>query len=180
MSCNKKPRLLVVDDDLGVIAAYRLVLEKSPDSRTVESLFGLATLETELFGEKQPEKQQPEWRITFLDQGLDAVKEVQWAIEDGAPYAAIFLDVRMPPGIDGYEAAELIRKIDPDVHIVVVTGYSDYSYEDFLEIAGPADRLTYMPKPVWPDQLRVVARILAGEKKSHRTLLSPQGVLRPA
>ncbi len=34
-------------------------------------------------------------------------------------------------------------------------------YEDFLEVAGPADRLTYMPKPVWPDQLRSVARSLA-------------------
>jgi CheY-like chemotaxis protein len=180
MSCNKKPRLLVVDDDLGVIAAYRLVLEKSPDCRTVENLFGLETLETDLFGEKQPEKQQPEWRITFLDQGVDAVKEVQWAIEDGDPYAAIFLDVRMPPGIDGYDAAELIRKIDSDVHIVVVTGFSDYSYEDFLGIAGPADRLTYMPKPVWPDQLRVVARILAGERKNYRTLLSPLGVVRSA
>lgn len=180
MSCNKKPRLLVVDDDLGVIAAYRLVLEKSPDNRTVESLFGLEALEAELFGEKRPETQPPEWRITFLDQGIDAVKEVQWAIDDGDPYAAIFLDVRMPPGIDGYEAAELIRKIDSDVHIVVVTGYSDYTYEDFLEIAGPSDRLTYMPKPVWPDQLRVVARILSGEKKSHRTLLSPLGVVRSA
>jgi CheY-like chemotaxis protein len=180
MSCKQKPRLLVVDDDLGVIAAYRLVLEKTPDCRTVQNLFGLNALETELFGTSQPAEHIPEWRITFLDQGIDAVKEIQWAIDDGDPYAAIFLDVRMPPGIDGYEAAELVRKIDPDVHIVVVTGYSDYSYEDFLEIAGPADRLTYMPKPVWPDQLRVVARILAGERKSHRTLLSPLGIVRSA
>jgi CheY-like chemotaxis protein len=180
MSCNKKPRLLVVDDDLGVIAAYRLVLEKTPDCRIVQNLFGLDTLETELFGEKPTEEQPPEWRITFLDQGIDAVREIQWAIDDGDPYAAIFLDVRMPPGIDGYEAAELIRKIDAEVHIVVVTGYSDYTYDDFLEIAGPADRLTYMPKPVWPDQLRVVARILAGERKSHRAQLSPFGVVRTA
>jgi DNA-binding LytR/AlgR family response regulator len=93
------------------------------------------------------------------------------AVDDGDPFSAIFLDVRMPPGIDGYEAAERIRKLDPSVHIVIVTGYSDYTYEDFLEIAGPPSQLTYMPKPVWPDQLRNVAQILSTERKDHRVQL---------
>jgi CheY-like chemotaxis protein len=169
------PRLLVVDDDLGVIAAYRLVLEKSENRRATRTMFGLDKLETELFGASQVEE--PQWRVTFTDQGMDAVKAVQWAIDDKDPFTAIFLDVRMPPGIDGYEAAERIRKIDPDVHIVIVTGYSDYTYKDFLEVAGPESRLTYMPKPVWPDQLRSVARILASEK-NHRVYLSPHGVFK--
>ncbi len=160
MKTKLPPRLLVVDDDLGVIAAYRLVLEKSSERRTVQDLFGLDALEKELFGAEPPSEQQ--WRITFLDQGIDAVNAVQWAIEDGDPFTAIFLDVRMPPGIDGYEVAERVRKIDANVHMVIVTGFSDFMYEDFLEVAGPAERLTYLPKPVWPDQLRNVARSLAG------------------
>jgi CheY-like chemotaxis protein len=179
MSPPRSPRLLVVDDDLGVIAAYRLVLEKTKDQRTVQNLFGLNALETELFGAGHTVNPHMDWRITFCDQGVDAVKAVQWAVDDGDPYRAIFLDVRMPPGIDGYEAAEKIRKIDAHAHIVIVTGFSDYTYEDFLEVAGPTDRLTYMPKPVWPDQLRKVAHILAAEK-NHRALLSPFGVMRTA
>jgi CheY-like chemotaxis protein len=179
MPDKTKPRLLVVDDDLGVIAAYRLVLEKAADSRAAKSMFGLDALESELFGEEPVNPLEPNWRIEFLDQGRDAVKAVQWAIDDGDPYTAIFLDVRMPPGIDGYEAAELIRKIDFNVHIVIVTGYSDYTYEDFVEVAGPADRLTYMAKPVWPDELRKVAHVLTGEK-SHRSQLSPFGIVRSA
>lgn len=179
MATAQKPRLLVVDDDLGVIAAYRLVLEKAAEHETVKTMFGLDALEAELF-ETSPNRELPlQWRVEFLDQGRDAVNAVRWAIDDKDPYAAIFLDVRMPPGIDGYEAAQQIRKIDPSVHIVIVTGYSDFTYEDFLEIAGPSDRLTYMAKPVWPDQLRKVARVLAGEK-SHRSQLSPMGVLRTA
>lgn len=177
MTILRTPRLLVVDDDLGVIAAYRLVLEKATDHRAVPSMFGLDALEAELFGAKSVDTPNQNWRIEFLDQGADAVKAVQWAIDDGDPYSAIFLDVRMPPGIDGYEAAQQIRKIDGHVHIVIVTGFSDYTYEDFLEVAGPHDRLTYMPKPVWPDQLRKVASILSGEK-SHRSQLSPFGVVR--
>lgn len=164
MAQKISPRLLVVDDDLGVIAAYRLVLEKARDERAAQNMFGLEAIEADLFGPQPPREHQPEWRITFLDQGMDAVKEAKWAVESGDPYTAIFLDVRMPPGIDGYEVAEQIRKFDQNVHIVVVSGYSDFTYEDFLEIAGPADRLTVMPKPVWPDQLRKVARALTSEK----------------
>ncbi len=165
------PRLLVVDDDLGVIAAYRLVLETTKDRRTIHNMFGLDALETELFGEQATDEPEQDWRVTFVDQGLDAVHTVQWAIDDGDAYSAIFLDVRMPPGIDGYEAAERIRKIDPNVHIVIVTGYSDFTYEDFLEVAGPAEKLTYMSKPVWPDQLRSIASILTSKRK-HRMAMN--------
>ncbi len=164
MSIKRTPRFLVVDDDLGVIAAYRLVLEKSTERRTVQDMFGLDALEKELF--VVPAAEEQPWRITFLDQGIDAVNAIKWAIEDGDPFTAIFLDVRMPPGMDGFEVAEQVRKMDPNVHMVIVTGFSDFMYEDFLEIAGPADRLTYLPKPVWPDQLRSVARSLTNKATS--------------
>jgi CheY-like chemotaxis protein len=174
MTHKPAPKLLVVDDDLGVIAAYRLVLERSADPQTLQHMFGLEALETELFGTEPVEEQQ--WRVTFLDQGAEAVKAVRWAVDDNDPFTAIFLDVRMPPGIDGYEAAEQIRKIDPNAHIVIVTGFSDYTYNDFLEVAGPESKLTYMPKPVWPDELRKVAHILATER-NYRRYLSPLGLL---
>lgn len=177
MLCSSRPRLLVVDDDLGVIAAYRLVLEKLPDPGTVQEMFGLNQLEAELFGQPRVAQAQPEWRVDFMDQGLPATRMVKNAIEEGDPYDAVFLDVRMPPGIDGYETAEIIRKLDPTVHIVIVTAYSDYTFEDFVEIAGPEELLTYLPKPVWPDQLRRVARLLASES-SHRSRLNPQRILR--
>lgn len=175
MTLLKKPRLLVADDDRSVLAAYRLVLEKMDDGGTVENLFGLESLEAELFGEASPA--QHHWRVTFAEQGIDAVNAVKWALDDNDPYAAIFLDVRMPPGIDGYETARRIRVIDPHVHIIVVSGYSDYSLEDFLKVAGPEHLFSFMPKPLWPEQLRKVARILAGES-NHRVQLSPHRLVK--
>jgi CheY-like chemotaxis protein len=171
MSLERTPRLLVADDDPGVITAYRLVLGKSDESENARELFGLDTLEAELFGVQGDVK--PKWRVTFVEQGLDAVNAIKWALDDGDPFAGIFLDVRMPPGIDGYETAKRIRLIDPSVHIVIVSGYSDYTLEQFLEVAGPEHLLTVMPKPLWPDQMRKVATILAREAKHHRVQLNP-------
>lgn len=170
MPAERTPRLLVADDDRSVLASYRLVLEKTRNENVVTDLFGLQDLEAELFGAAQPAK--PEWRVAFVDQGLDAVNAIRWALDDGDPFAAVFLDVRMPPGIDGYETAQRIRWLDPKVHIVIVTGYSDYTMEDFLKVAGPEHLLSFMPKPLWPEQLRKIARVIATES-NHRVQLNP-------
>lgn len=170
MIAHSAPRLLVADDDPSVRAAYRLVLEKAADSQIVQNLFGLNQLEAELFGAQQAVT--PQWRVTFVEQGMDAVNAVKWALDDGDSYDAIFLDVRMPPGIDGLETARRIRLLDPNIFIIVVTGYSDYSLDDFSRAAGPPELLTMVEKPLWPEQLRKISNILKGER-SHRTKLSP-------
>lgn len=166
---SQTPRLLVADDDRSVLAAYRLVLDKLTDAASVENMFGLDSLEAELFG--QAPRPKADWRVTFVDQGLDAVNAVRYSLEDSDPYTAIFLDVRMPPGIDGYETARRIRALDDQVHLIVVSGFSDYSVEDFLKVAGPEHLFSYIPKPLWPDQLRKVARVLATET-NHRVQLN--------
>ena len=157
MPAKKSPRLLVADDDLGVIAAYRLVLEDAQDSRAAQRLFALDALENELFGPSDDRQQFSPWRVHFVDQGLDAIAAVQSAIDDGDPFTAVFLDIRMPPGIDGYETADRIRKIDGNIHIIFVSGYSDHEPEELLDVGGGEARTTILPKPVWPDELRAVA-----------------------
>lgn len=163
MTCP--PRLLVVDDDPSVAAAYKLVLEEPNRSKDGENDSSLDDLEAELFGSSEKKESSHGWRVSFLDQGLDAVAEVRRSLEANDPVTAVFLDVRMPPGIDGYETAKRIRQLDKNVHIVIVTAFSDYSYEDFLLVAGPADRLNYLPKPIWPHELRQVAQLLTSEKE---------------
>lgn len=159
------PRILVADDDLGVIAAYRYVLE-GDEYGAAQKAEMLAALGEELFG-KAPDApdRQTSWRVDFVDQGDDAVKAVQAAIEQSAPYNMIFLDIRMPPGLDGYETAEKIRAIDPLVYIVFVSAYSDYTREELTDIAGGDYRTGFLCKPVWPHQLMSTARAKCGDQK---------------
>ena len=59
----------------------------------------------------------------------------------------------MPPGIDGVEAGSEIRKLDPDVEIVFVTGYSDVPLEELQRRVPPPMKLHYFSKPLSFDQL---------------------------
>ena len=52
------------------------------------------------------------------------------------PYAVAFIDVRMPPGMDGIEATARIWQLDPDIQIVICTAYSDHTWEQILKKLG--------------------------------------------
>jgi CheY-like chemotaxis protein len=54
----------------------------------------------------------------------------------------------MPPGINGLEAGRSIRKLDPHVPIVFVSGYSDVSKDELMQSVPPASRLHYFSKPL--------------------------------
>ncbi len=171
MSRPSRPRLLVADDDLGVIAAYRHVLERDEFSRSAPST---SELEVELFG-AQDSGEEPEidWRVDFVDQGDDAVTSVRVAMANSDPYSAVFLDIRMPPGIDGYETATLIRAIDTDVHIVFVSAYSDYTEDELLQATNSIHKTSFMPKPVWPQELKATATACCKEADLLALLRSP-------
>ena len=59
----------------------------------------------------------------------------------------------MPPGIDGVEAGCQIRKLDPDVEIVFVTGFSDVPLEELQRRVPPPMKLHYFHKPLSFSQL---------------------------
>src|SRR3546814_14148419 len=76
-----------------------------------------------------------------VNQGEAAVQIVSSSRDRGLPFSAAFLDVRMPPGINGLEAAVKIREIDARLPIVIVTAYTDIQTIDLAKQIPPADRL---------------------------------------
>jgi diguanylate cyclase (GGDEF)-like protein len=66
----------------------------------------------------------------------------------------------MPPGIDGRETARRIRRIDPEINLVIVTAYTDHSVTDIAATAGPADKLFYICKPFGAEEVSQMALAL--------------------
>jgi diguanylate cyclase (GGDEF)-like protein len=166
-------RVLVADDDRGILAAYKVAFASL---RPSEAQDRLASMAASLFSDAEQAPVSgdvlPALDIVYVDQGCDAVAAVEAGLAAGEPFQLAFLDMRMPPGIDGKETARRIRAADPNVHIVIVTGYSDYSPGDVAKVAGPADKLGYLVKPFEIDEIVQVARTLSEKGRVEAELRS--------
>lgn len=153
-------RILLVDDNEAIhedIEAILLNHQTDTDDELQEledSLFGGSVSEnTDLINEIQ-------YQIDHAYQGKEAIRKVKEAAENGNPYSLIFMDVRMPPGMDGIEAIQHIWKDYPFIEIVICTAYSDYSWDEIVQNLGSSDKLLFMKKPFDATALKQAALTL--------------------
>jgi len=84
----------------------------------------------------------------------------------GEPYDVVLLDLRMP-GMSGLDALDRIKLIDPDVVVVVITGFASVDGAVRSMKGGAFD---FIPKPFTPSMLRtIVTRAL-----EHRRPAAPE------
>jgi len=164
MMNTKQPttnRILVVDDDVLLIDEYLRCLgaDYEPDSATTT----LSELEKVLFGDEVDESGAVRFTVETRNQGELAVEAVEDSVKAGEKYSIVFLDIRMPPGIDGIEAAKRIRKLDPDVNIVIVTGSVSAKTDNLDAEVPPADKIFFFKKPFHAAECRQLAAALCGK-----------------
>jgi len=151
----KNLRLLVVDDQQAIREDFKKILaHPGPDSR------GLASARNAFLGETDEQGAGPHFELTTVAQGEQAVEAVREARRKGQSYAMAFVDVRMPPGIDGLQTIKGIWDNDPDVQVVICTAFSDYSFEEIIKELGSSDRLLILKKPFDPVEVRQLAGAL--------------------
>ena len=154
-------RILVVDDDALLLDEYVRCFGKDFDSEFGTST--LSDLEKAIFGDDEGESDTARFAVETRDQGEAAVDAVREAVKDEQPYSIVFLDIRMPPGIDGIEAAKRIRALDPDVNIVIVTGSSSAKVDKLDSMIPPADKIFFFEKPFHALECRQLAAALCGK-----------------
>jgi len=168
-------RILIVDDEPAMHDSYARSFARGEDT-------GLDAMAAELFGDDAAPAAQgdpaPVFRLTHCHQGLDAVAEIQHALKAGDPYAVAFIDIRMPPGIDGRETARRIRALDAEVNLCIVTGYSDFSPIEIARVAGPVDKLFYIAKPFEVAEIQQAASALSQRWATDRELAMARAQLR--
>jgi signal transduction histidine kinase len=134
----ERPRVLIVDDELGVRESLRAILGKDCDVVTASS-------------------------------GDEALKVVQ-----GKGIDLVTLDLRMP-GLGGIAVLEQIKKLDPEIEALIITGYGslDTAIQGLRHHA-----FDYISKPFDCDQVRsVVQAALARRLASRRLRNAPEQIL---
>lgn len=153
-------RILIADDEAEIREAYASILE--PERRDSGS-DQLAELRARLFGGSvsSSSPSQESLELSYYSGAEAAVEAVEAAVCEERPFAVAFVDVRMPPGPDGVWAAEQIRALDPDIHVVIVTAYSDIDPGEITSRVLPEERLFYLQKPFHAHEIRQTARALS-------------------
>ena len=147
-------RILIVDDNRSIHEDFGKILGGGRADRA-----DLDALEAEIFGSEQ-EGSAEGFDLDSAYQGDEALLKVKAALERNEPYALLFVDVRMPPGLDGIETTARLLEQDPEVGIVICSAYSDHSWEEMTEAFGTTDRVLILKKPFDTVEVRQLAHAL--------------------
>lgn len=140
-SIPENKRVLIIDDNRAIHEDFRKVLADNGGSGKLDAA------EAALFGEPADAPNRKNFQLEYASQGMEGVEKIQTALAAGQPFAMAFVDVRMPPGIDGIETTVKIWEAAPDTQIVICTAYSDYSWDEMVGKVGYSDRLVLLKKP---------------------------------
>ena len=128
----------------------------------------------------------PPFDLRHARTGEEGCAAIAQAHERKEPIAVAFVDVRMPPGIDGVEAVRRMRAVDPDLEVVIMTAYSDRPLSAIIGDVDLLHKILYVRKPFAREEVQQISlslvkkwnleRDLAAERRqltnSHRRLES--------
>lgn len=158
----RKYRILLVDDNEAIHSDIKSILINETALAEAEN----SVLAEELFGDdarQAEEEDYVDYQIDDAFQGEEAVTMVDKAYAENFPYSWIFMDVRMPPGIDGIQSIKKIWEKHPRIEIVICTAFSDYSLQDIKEELGNKNTFLFLTKPFDTIALKQIALTLTAK-----------------
>jgi diguanylate cyclase (GGDEF)-like protein/PAS domain S-box-containing protein len=153
MSDNANFRIIIIDDNPSIHMDFIKILK-------TESFEEIDNLGAELFGHAKQTASLPKFEISVASQGEEGVQRIKESLDQGKPFALAFVDIRMPPGLDGIETIKKIWEIDKNIQVVICTAYSDYSWEETISHLGKTDNLLILKKPFDNISVRQLASAL--------------------
>jgi len=155
-------RVLVIDDNEDIHTDFRKILVSSAASSngTARSAF--------LGKSEEKDSSIPDFELASATQGEQGINMAMQARRNQLPFAMAFVDVRMPPGLDGVETIERLWQIQPDLQVVICTAFADYSFEEIIERLGANDNLLILKKPFEPVEVRQMASALTNKWNMRR------------
>ena len=161
---DQNRRILVVDDNRAIHEDFYKILGGGKPTHA-----DLDALHAELFGAAVAAEEEA-FELDSAYQGEEALERVRAARRDERPYALAFVDIRMPPGLDGIETTACLLEEDPELGVVICSAYSDYSWEDMVAALGQTDRVLILKKPFDPVEVRQLAHALQKRWELARTV----------
>lgn len=160
-------RILVIDDNPEIHEDFHKILDNTIAAHTGSALDAITL---EILGGEAFVDSKLSYQLDFAHQGEQGLEKAQTAIIQGLPYAVAFIDIRMPPGLDGIETIEKLWQIDSEIQTVIISAYSDYNFHDITKRLGETDRLLIFKKPFENFEIRQMAFSLCKKWNLNRNI----------
>ena len=135
--------ILIVDDTPSIHEDYKQILNPQLHKTNLYEF-------SDIFDIKPANTKIPDTPTYILDhayQGEEAIELVKQSKANNKPYALAFIDVCMPPGLDGIETISKIWEIDKNIEIIICTAFSNYSWESIIDKLGITNNFMILKKP---------------------------------
>ena len=147
-------RVLVVDDQREIHQDFEEML--------TPGLAGVSTDDlAEAFASEVDESFLPKFELLHARSGAEAYDMIKTAIETDNPIAVAYIDIRMPPGMDGIETTQRIRTIDENIETVLMSAYTDKSLGEIVHEMDLLHKLLYIRKPFAREEIQQITLALA-------------------
>ena len=147
----RKKRILLIDDIPGVRSALRAYLCPPPSAQErMQQIIKKGSIDVS-----------PRYIIDEAGQGQLGVDMAKAQFDAATPYDVAFVDMMMPPGIDGVETVRRIRAFDAHIHIIICTAMHEASTQELATANGGVPPLLIHKPPSAADNL---GAIVAGLK----------------
>ena len=158
------PRVLIVDDQADIHDDFDEMLGGDPSGALTAEL-------AHMFLDEARGPLAANFELLHATSGEAAVDIVAGSREAEAPIAVAFVDIRMPPGIDGVETVRRIRDFDRDVEVVIMTAYTDKRLADIVQDMELIHKLLYIRKPFAREEIQQIALSLAAKWDTEQQLI---------
>ena len=147
-------RVLVVDDQGEIHQDFEEMLTPGFTAALTDDL-------ADAFASEVDESFLPKFKLLHARSGSEAYDIVKTTIETGDLIAVAYVDIRMPPGMDGIETTQRIRAIDENIEIVLMSAYTDKSIGEIVHEMDLLHKLLYIRKPFAREEIQQITLALA-------------------
>lgn len=165
---NDTNNVLIIDDDLTILEAYVSILTPYKKTGLEDAILKLEKLHDIEISEIEVIEKPVNFNLFQANNGLDGVEIFRKNYEKGSVIPVCIVDMRMPNGIDGIETSLRLKQIDPDVHIIIATAYSDRTNKEILD--SLRNNTYYIRKPFNSEEIYQLVHSLSASYHSMRTI----------
>ena len=149
---NFNARVLIVDDQNEIHIDFEEILGKGNRKTASDDL-------ADVFLSSDSESSVnylPSFELTHASSGDEAYQLVKTSQESNQPFAVAYVDIRMPPGMDGVETIRQIREFEKNLEIVIMTAYTDKPLHEIVTNMELLHKLLYIRKPVAREEIQQI------------------------